>query len=96
MRAYPGQLATWMICGNEFPMASYEMSMDQRISEGHKMLVKITGVDYGFDLQRWHEHLKISGQGGYTWRRNIDLPKIMKEALDSPEWHEAVARITAS
>ncbi len=57
------------------------------------MLVDIASVDFEYDLQRWHDHLKVSGDGGYTWRRNIKLPKIMKEALASPEWNEAVRRI---
>ncbi len=59
------------------------------------MLARITGVDYGYDLRQWHDHLKVSGEGGYTWRRNIDLPRIMKDALESTEWKEAVARLSA-
>ena len=57
------------------------------------MHAKIAGTDYGFDLKKWHDHLKISGDGGYTWRKNIVLPKIMKEALASKEWNEAIERI---
>ena len=74
-------------------MVTEGQAIDERISEGHQMLVQIVGEDYGYDLQRWHDHLKETGEGGYTWRRNIDLPKVMKEALASTEWQDAVARL---
>jgi hypothetical protein len=44
-------------------------------------------------LAAWHEHLKESRDGGYTWGRNIKLPKIMKEALASRAWREAVGKL---
>ncbi len=53
------------------------------------MLVRLAGVDYGYDLQRWHDHLKSiprSESRGYTWSRKIVLPKVMEKALASEEW----------
>ena len=60
------------------------------------MLVQITGQDFGYDLQAWHDHLKESREGGYTYGRNIVLPRIMQEALLSPEWQEAVESLTTA
>jgi hypothetical protein len=36
---------------------------------------------------------KESKQGGYTWNRTIDLPKVMKRALANQEWLDMVAAI---
>lgn len=58
------------------------------------MLMSITGQDFGYDLQAWHDYLKESRDGGYTWGRNIVLPKIMKDALASEEWQQATRRLT--
>lgn len=53
----------------------------------------MTRRDFGYDLQAWHDHLKESREGGYTYGRNIKLPKIMQAALDSPQWRAAVKEI---
>lgn len=68
--------------------------MRERIAQGRDLLVRLTGCDFGYDLRRWHEHLKETGAGGYTWRSDIVFPKIMQEALASQEWHQAVAALT--
>jgi hypothetical protein len=59
------------------------------------MLRELTGKDFGYDLAAWHNHLKESREGGYTWGRNIILPRIMQAALDSPEWQEAVTTLNS-
>jgi hypothetical protein len=69
-------------------------SLQERIREGHDFLVSITGKDYGYDLQAWHNHLKEAREGGYTYGRNIRLPRIMQAALQSSEWQEAVRSLT--
>jgi len=92
MKLFPAQLATHLLCGKRLPLNRCE-TIDERIVAGREMLVRITGVDYGYDLQKWHDHLKESGEGGYTWRRNIVFPKIMKQALESKSWNEAVERL---
>jgi hypothetical protein len=55
------------------------------------MLRRITGKDFGYDLAAWHNHLKESRQGGYTYGRNVILPKIMQAALASDAWRNAAA-----
>ena len=58
--------------------------------------MRITGKDFGYDLQAWHDHLKESRSGGYTYGRNIVLPTIMKAALESVEWQAAAKQLSAS
>lgn len=67
-------------------------SIDERIATGRKLLIGIAKVDFGYDLERWHEHLKVSREGGYTWNRTVALPKIMRDALASEAWRAAVER----
>jgi hypothetical protein len=94
MHLTTAQLAIHLICGESLPTAREE-SLPERVRRGHDFLVSITGEDFGYDLKAWHNHLKESRQGGYTYGRNIVLPRIMKAALQSTEWHEAVRTQTA-
>jgi hypothetical protein len=93
MRLTPAQLAVHLLCGKSLPGSPD--SIDERIASGHKALTRIAKVDFGYDLERWHEHLKSSRDGGYTWNRTVALPRIMREALASEAWRAAVARLTA-
>ena len=91
MRLTPAQVAVHLICGHNLPMGP-QQSMEERMKEGRAMLVRIAEVDYGYDLQRWHDHLKEiprSESLGYTWNRTIALPKVMQEALASDTWQTA-------
>jgi hypothetical protein len=71
------------------PKASHQ-PLSQRIQEGRRMLREVTGKDFGYDLAACHNHRKESREGGYTWGRNIILPRIMKAALASKEWQSVV------
>ncbi len=93
MRLTPAQIAIRLICGRSLRPRIKEQSLRERIVDGHRLLVKITGKDFDYDLQEWHDHLKESRQGGYTYGRNIHLPRIMKDAMASTEWREAVESI---
>jgi hypothetical protein len=68
--------------------------MTERIKAGRSQLKDLTGKDFGYDLQAWHDYLKESRDGGYTYGRNIALPKMMSAAIESPEWQAAVSRLT--
>jgi hypothetical protein len=95
MRMTPAQGAVRLICGESLPpFAVSPDSFKDRLLRGRELLVQLTGKDFGFDLQAWHDHLKFSRDGGYTWGRNIVLPKIMKAALESREWREAVGTLS--
>lgn len=93
MRLTLAQIGVRLICGIGLPTRRNQ-SIREKIQEGHRILVRITGEDFGYDLQAWHEYLKESRQGGYTYGRNIVLPKIMQAALKSPEWQSTVESIT--
>lgn len=93
MRATPAQLAVRQICGQPV-WRECSRSVEERLQSGHEFLVDLTGVDFGYDLQAWHDHLKESRDGGYTYARNNPLPRIMQDALQSEEWQAAVARLT--
>ena len=88
MRLTPAQGAVRLICGREVWRSGVE-TLEERLQRGRELLKEITGRDFGYDLAAWHAHLVESRDGGYTYGRNIDLPKIMKEALASAEWVEA-------
>jgi hypothetical protein len=94
-RALPAQIAVRLICGERFTdVAHTPEALTDRIRSGRDFLVSITGRDFGYDLAAWHDYLKESRDGGYTWGRNIRLPKIMQHALESPEWRQAVQQLT--
>jgi hypothetical protein len=95
MRLTPAQIAVRLICGEHLPRVR-ELSLVECLREGHDFLVQITGKDFGYNLQAWHDHLKTTREGGYTYGRNIVLPRIMKAALLSSSWKEAVQRLTRS
>ena len=95
MRLTPAQIGVRLICGEWMPRVP-DQSLVERLRDGHSFLVDIAGVDFGYDLQAWHDHLKQSRDGGYTYGRNIILPRIMKAAIASPEWQAAVRQITAA
>lgn len=95
MRITPAQYAILLICG-EGTVREKDKSIEQCVEAGHEMFVRLTGRDFGYDLQAWHDYLKESRDGGYTYGRNIVLPKCMKAALESDEWRAAVERLKAS
>jgi hypothetical protein len=100
MRLTPAQIGVRLICGNRLPPFGEarivgEGDMKGRIKIGHDWLVQVSGKDFGYDLAAWHQYLKESRDGGYTWSRTIVLPRIMELALESDEWREAVRQIQA-
>jgi hypothetical protein len=97
MRLTPAQIGIRLICGETLPWNHAQNdSLPVRIGRGHDFLVKITGEDFGYDLLGWHNHLKVTRQGGYAYGRNIALPRIMKAALESSEWQEATRTLTCN
>ncbi len=95
MRLTPAQIGVEWICGRSLPL-DQPMSLNDRIREGRRFLVQICRRDFGYDLQQWHDYLKESRDGGYTWGRNIELPRVMKDALVSLEWQAAVRALDQS
>ena len=91
MRLTPAQIAVHLLCGR--PIPGSPASIDERIALGRKLLSEMANVDFGYDLERWHNHLKVTRDGGYTWNRTIALPRIMRDALASESWLDAVERL---
>jgi hypothetical protein len=68
MRLTPAQIAIRLICGDRIsPFARGPSTLSQRIRDGHDQLVRMTNRDFGYDLQAWHDYLKVSRDGGYTY-----------------------------
>ena len=93
MRLLPIQIGVLQICGEV--LGGWDEPLATRIQNGHAMLVLLTGEDFGYDLEAWHNHLKETRTGGYTYRRKMVLPRIMQTALQSSEWQEAVRNLVA-
>jgi len=94
MRLTPAQIAVHLICGEDpTPPGRPQRTLREQLEVGREMLRSLTGQDFRFDLQKWHDYLKESKDGGYTWNRTVDLPKVMNRALANPEWLETVAAI---
>jgi len=67
-----------------------ELTVKERIQEGHEFLVSITGQDFGFDPQRWHDYLRETKAGGYRWG---GIAKRIARATTDPEWCRAVEEL---
>jgi len=72
------------------PHSREELSITDRLQRGREMLRQLTGQDFGYDLQAWHDHLKVNRSGGYFYGRNVTLPRIMHDALLNPAWQASV------
>ncbi len=93
MRLLPAQIAIRLICGHTPPMGLRNKTKAQNIREGHCMLVKMCGCDYGYDLIAWHNELCESKAGGYRWGKRPGIPKNIQNALNDSMWLETVAEI---
>jgi hypothetical protein len=66
----------------------------ERIRDGREMLVRITGVDLGYDPQAWHEHLCASDAGGYRWSNlHLGFPREIARAVADPDWQAAIVQL---
>lgn len=95
MRLTPAQCGMHGLLGHLLPMGMPRAwSVADRIRYGHEFLVRIAGVDLGFDLQAWHEHLRATNAGGYRWsNKHLGFPRQIALALANAEWQAAVASL---
>jgi len=95
MRWTPAQLGMLMLLGEEPPMGpAVERSLAERIREGRECLVFDSGVDFGYDAARWHEHLRETNAGGYRWsNKHLGMPRRIARAAADPEWRAAVEQL---
>jgi len=96
MRLTPSQIGMLQLLGEWLPMGPEE-SVKERIRSGHTFLVQITGEDFGFDPQRWHEYLQATNAGGYRWsNKHLGMPKRIAHAVSDPAWCDAVEELQTS
>lgn len=88
MRLTPSQIGMMLLLGEWLP--GRERTLKERIQEGHAFLVSITGQDFGFDPQHWHDYLRETKAGGYRWG---GIAKRIARATSDPEWCRAVEEL---
>jgi hypothetical protein len=72
-----------------------DQPLAERIRDGHDFLVKLAGVDLGYDPMKWHEHLVASNAGGYRFSNgHRGFPRQIAEALADEDWRAAVEELT--
>lgn len=74
-------------------MRTKNMTKEQRIRQGHCMLVQLCRCDHGYDLLAWHNELCETKAGGYSWGKRRGIPKLIQNALDDPKWVRTVAEV---
>jgi peptidoglycan/xylan/chitin deacetylase (PgdA/CDA1 family) len=69
----------------------------EAMAVGRKWLPRLTGVDFGYDLQRWHEHLLGADEHGYRhpygWRV---VRQAIEKALEDLERLQLVRQLEQS
>jgi hypothetical protein len=96
MRLTPSQIGMLQLLGEQLPREP-EPTLPGRIQFGHDFLMQITGEDFGFDPQRWHEYLRETDAGGYRWsNKHLGMAKRIALALSNPEWCAAVKKLEGS
>ncbi|MCA9107486.1 MAG: hypothetical protein KDA83_18870 [Planctomycetales bacterium] len=93
MRLLPADVALRLIAGQSLRMCTRNQPKEQRIREGHRMLVKMCGCDHGYDLIAWHNELCTTKAGGYRWNKSPGIPKMIQNAMNDSNWVETVAEI---
>src|SRR5215510_7489392 len=92
VRLTPAQCGMHGLLGDHFPFWGPEPPLADRIRDGHAFLVRIAGVDVGYDQQAWHEYLLATDAGGYRWSNmHRGFPRQIAAALENAEWQDAVA-----
>ena len=93
MRLTFSQIAMLELLGEHLPFVHGEMALKERIRKGRAKLVSITGQDFGFDPQRWHDYLRETA-GEYRWsNKHLGMPKRIAEAVRDPAWRHAVQKL---
>ena len=81
-----------MLLGHSLPR--FPTDLQQRLIQGRKLLISLTGTDCGYDPSRWHEHLssKDSTQYGFEhWDQSV--PDLIAEAQARADWRAARAEL---
>lgn len=90
MRLTLPQIAMTLFLGERLPIRPGQ-TVAQKVTEGHALLVQITGSNLGLDPQRWHDHLRATNARGYRWGNG--MTQRIAKALADPAWQAAVAEL---
>jgi hypothetical protein len=95
VRLTVSQIAMNLLVGETLPfVAEGAGELKARIQSGRRQLVSITGQDFNFDLQQWHDYLCKTNCGGYRWsNKHLGMPKLIAKALNDQEWQQAVLEL---
>jgi hypothetical protein len=95
MRLTPAQIGMHALLGHLLPRGmSADQPLRERIREGREFLVRLAGVDLGYDPAAWHDYLRATNDGGYRWsNKHLGMPRQIAAALTDPQWHHAVAEL---
>jgi hypothetical protein len=95
VRLTPAQIGMYALLGQRLGMGMpRDQSLTDRIRDGHAFLVRLAGVDLGYDPQAWHEHLRATDAGGYRLsNKHLGFPRRIASALADAEWRQAIARL---
>src|SRR5690349_13717098 len=96
MRFTPAQIGMLQLLGARLPM-SPEQSIEGRIRSGHTFLVELTGQDFGFAPEPWHDHLRATNAGGYRWsNKHLGIPRRITTARANADWQQAIKNLESA
>ncbi len=89
------QCAMVLLLGEWLPSPALK-KLEDRVREGRRLLQEVTGQDFGFDLERWHQHL-LHKYPSYQWkgRHLVIWQQILLVAKD-PGWLAAKEALATS
>ena len=89
MTLTPSEGAMKLLLGQQFPRSGCS-SMKECLCRGRELLCRITGKDFRYDPQKWHDHLIATDEGGYTLNgHHPDFERRIAELASDSEWVEA-------
>jgi len=94
MRILPAPLGMLLLLGRTPHPMDAERPIDDRLRDGRALLRSVTGEDFGYDLRRWHEHLRTHHRGQYRYGNG--MVRMIEAAERDDERRTAVARLVAT
>lgn len=88
MRILPAPLGMMLLMGQHQPMER-DRPMRERIQDGHELLVRVAGVDLGYDPSRWHRHLRSQRGANYRWT-DTGFDRRLSKAHKNQEWESII------
>jgi hypothetical protein len=94
MRLLPLQIDMYVLAGEWYPFWGPDAPLANRLLEARQSLMERTGCDFGYDLERWHDHLVENEKDGYCWsNKHRSIAVVIRRAMADAQWQEAVAAL---